>query len=357
MSDSLTTSNLLRYLIQQGSEGGTYANQTSQQNETKYWEEAWNYFKEGGEQSCQLLGSLGIVLQSLLFIISFSSLLIKRKLDAPKGQPPRSWTIFFMDISKQVFSSGLLHLYNILAARALSEEGMRKNGSDSQQCEWYFVNFTLDIMGIAAFSYLQIMLLNRVMIANGYQPVVMGQYTEVQSNNRNQLDSNTRRTWFYQLCIWLAIVSISKFCILIIIFAFKEPILYAAILILFPIQKYPRLLLLVVMVLVPLAFNTLQFWIIDEFLRYKQKDAAHKQRSHKRAKNSSDSYETDSGCSDDDEVSRLMKDEAVEARMSEFDRSTPEVMKDKEMEEGGEQTGEQQHPLSARRLRKHIRLL
>lgn len=120
-------------------------------------------------------------------------------------------------------------------------------------------------------------------------------------------------------------MSISKFCILIIILAFKEPILYTAILILFPIQKYPRLLLLVVMVLIPLAFNTLQFWIIDEFLRYKKEGAFKKKRE---AKNRSDSsYETDSG--EDDEVSRLMKDEAIEARMSEFER-TQESLKEGE---------------------------
>jgi len=47
--------------------------------------------------------------------------------------------------------------------------------------------------------------------------------------------------------------------------------MYMAILVLYPIQKYPRLLLLVVMVLVPLVFNTIQFWIIDEFLRSKSK--------------------------------------------------------------------------------------
>ena len=53
------------------------------------------------------------------------------------------------------------------------------------------------------------------------------------------------------------------------IIAFKESFMYLAVLALYPIQKYPRLLLLVVMVLIPLAFNTIQFWIIDEILRFK----------------------------------------------------------------------------------------
>jgi len=51
-----------------------------------------------------------------------------------------------MDTSKQVFSSGLLHTYNIVTAKLLS-------GGDNMQCQWYFINFSVDIIGIAIFSY------------------------------------------------------------------------------------------------------------------------------------------------------------------------------------------------------------
>ena len=50
---------------------------------------------------------------------------------------------------------------------------------------------------------------------------------------------------------------------------FREPIITLTVVILYPLQKYPRLLLLVVTVLVPVCLNTLQFWVIDEFLRGK----------------------------------------------------------------------------------------
>ena len=76
----------------------------------------------------------------LLFVLSFSTLLskfyvidkessrvVKRKLDS--GKAPRPWAIFFMDVSKQGFSAGMLHLYNILASRALSETDL--DGSTS----------------------------------------------------------------------------------------------------------------------------------------------------------------------------------------------------------------------------------
>lgn len=57
-------------------------------------------------------------------------LTVKRKIDSPKN--PRPWPIFFMDVSKQIFSSGLLHLYNIIAAKALSENDMKKKGAASE---------------------------------------------------------------------------------------------------------------------------------------------------------------------------------------------------------------------------------
>ena len=50
---------------------------------------------------------------------------------------------------------------------------------------------------------------------------------------------------------------------------FREPFITLAVVILYPLQKYPRLLLLVVTVLIPVCLNTLQFWVIDEFLRSK----------------------------------------------------------------------------------------
>jgi hypothetical protein len=57
--------------------------------------------------------------------------------------------------------------------------------------------------------------------------------------------------------------------IIIFIVCFREPVITLAVVILYPLQKYPRLLLLVVTVLIPVCLNTLQFWVIDEFLRSK----------------------------------------------------------------------------------------
>jgi hypothetical protein len=70
--------------------------------------------------------------------------------------PKRPWKVFFMDTSKQIFSAALLHLYNLISAEMLSAH-------DNLQCEWYFINFSVDIIGIAGFAYLFMCICKKVM--------------------------------------------------------------------------------------------------------------------------------------------------------------------------------------------------
>jgi STIMATE family len=119
-----------------------------------------------------------------------------------------------MDVSKQGFSAGFLHLYNILASRALSESD--DDGSNNQQCDWYFVNFTCDIFGIALFSYLFIKLFNYIMRSRGYEEITMGNYQVQVIENPDSPDGarvyiitpEAKKRWLYQLGIWLAIVTL-----------------------------------------------------------------------------------------------------------------------------------------------------
>ena len=62
-----------------------------------------------------------------------------------------------------------LHGYNLLAAKILAEqEGNRL------ECEWYFVNFTIDTVGIAAFSYILIRGANWTLRMKGMAEIHMG---------------------------------------------------------------------------------------------------------------------------------------------------------------------------------------
>ena len=93
--------------------------------------------------------------------------IVKRNIETPR----RAWPVFLLDTSKQIFSSMFLHGYNLLAARALAEEDASR-----LECEWYFVNFTIDTVGIAAFSYVLIKGVNWALRSVGRSEIHMGKY-------------------------------------------------------------------------------------------------------------------------------------------------------------------------------------
>ena len=54
---------------------------------------------------CHILGIFGLIIQGVLGLLSFLALIIKRYFENPK----RSWTVWGLDTSKQVFSAFLAH--------------------------------------------------------------------------------------------------------------------------------------------------------------------------------------------------------------------------------------------------------
>lgn len=76
--------------------------------------------------------------------------------------------------------------------------------------------------------------------------------------------------WFYQLVVWLIIIIISKLFILVF-FLITSKELDGILGYLFePIQRYPNLELILVMIIIPFILNVVQFWIQDNFLKGKK---------------------------------------------------------------------------------------
>ena len=82
-------------------------------------------------------------MQGLLGVLSFSSLLLKRRWEIPK----RAWKIFLLDISKQAAQAFWAHTLNVILAVYLKLAVNKGNG-----CEWYFVNFSSDIFIVLALT-------------------------------------------------------------------------------------------------------------------------------------------------------------------------------------------------------------
>lgn len=80
-----------------------------------------------------MLGSFGTLVQTALGVVAFMVLFIKRCLE----KPPRPWKIWFLDVSKQIFSACVGHGMNLLLSIIMSTES-------HDECVYYLVNTILD---------------------------------------------------------------------------------------------------------------------------------------------------------------------------------------------------------------------
>lgn len=105
---------------------------------------------------CRLLGPFALFVQAGLGLLAISSLLFKRYRERPR----RPFKIFFLDASKQVMGSALLHVLNILMsifttsdsnlahkAQELSAQLQNVKTQQVNPCSWYLINIAIDVSG------------------------------------------------------------------------------------------------------------------------------------------------------------------------------------------------------------------
>ena len=81
-----------------------------------------------------MLGLMGVLVQLLLGLLSFSVLILKRQKEFPK----RPWKIWTLDTSKQAFSQLIAHIVNVGISLLLSFH------LENDACFWYFTTNVLD---------------------------------------------------------------------------------------------------------------------------------------------------------------------------------------------------------------------
>uniref|UniRef100_A0ABM5GLS2 Store-operated calcium entry regulator STIMATE-like isoform X1 n=1 Tax=Pogona vitticeps TaxID=103695 RepID=A0ABM5GLS2_9SAUR len=79
-----------------------------------------------------LLGRLGVLVQALLALVAFSTLMLKR-FKEPKDER-RPWRIWFYDTSKQAIGALFIHFANVFLSDLTEED----------PCSLYLMNFLLD---------------------------------------------------------------------------------------------------------------------------------------------------------------------------------------------------------------------
>lgn len=216
---------------------------------------------------CEILGVFGLIVQGALGVLSFTALLVKRYFENPK----RTWLIWVLDTSKQIFSAALAHCINMMLAILLSSSHVSDNW------DWYFINTASDVCIGIFICYLLLISVERVASRLEIHSLNTGVYikdnsTEIDIENfdpekqeiGHQIDY---KIYFIQLIVWGLIVIISKVLLYVIQTLFAPILETVTTVMLGWMNIYPRIKLLLIMVVIPFIFNSIQFWIQDNILK------------------------------------------------------------------------------------------
>ena len=206
-------------------------------------------------EPCRLIGgSETYFIQLLLGILSLSSLYFKRK----REYPQRQWSVFKYDVSKQIIGMGFAHIINISIAILFND---KFNMDD--ECRWYFLNFFIDVTFGIFFNYLLLKHSSKYFKRKNFKALTPGEY----------LPGNScyNKSFIMQLGVWLFIILLSKAIVLsIILIPFKHQLDDFGRWFLGPVSHNNTLELVIVMIILPILFNIIQFWVQDNILKGKR---------------------------------------------------------------------------------------
>ena len=107
--------------------------------------------RTSSEVKCNLVGTFGTLVQIFLFVLvvmAVKSRHINNEVKHAFESPKRKMILFLLDGTKQILSSGLLHITNIAFSVVLGS-------STIDQCGLYLITFVVDIsLGIIICYYL-----------------------------------------------------------------------------------------------------------------------------------------------------------------------------------------------------------
>ena len=203
---------------------------------------------------CELLqGFYAYLLQILLGVLAFSSLLVKKRFENPQ----RTWVVWGLDVSKQLLSAVCAHFIAILFSLYLSSKSKVE-----YQCGWYLISFINDTTLGVLLSYCLLKLIELTAKKNSWDHL---------SNSGNYVDNYNMvnyRSYYLQVGIWVFIVIISKsLCgCLLVSFSFVFTHMASGLCNIF--TGHPHLMLAFVMLIGPLCLNLVQALLQDWFLKY-----------------------------------------------------------------------------------------
>ena len=214
------------------------------------------------ESKCEMFGGFGFLIQAILGAAAFSILIVKRYVEKPR----RPWKIWFYDVAKQIISSLVLHLFNLIISAVLSDDE-----NDADACVWYFVTVTLDCTLGAFLSYIFMWLVDGIVSSSELEILKTGLYYEEYMEGNKKCYKLKWKKYGAQLGVWLVVTLIVKLILLIMLKICKLFLVNLGGFFLSPFSN-AKLRLVMVMIIFPVILNALYFWVVDNILKLKESD-------------------------------------------------------------------------------------
>ena len=217
---------------------------------------------EENNSKCEMFGGFGFLIQAILGAAAFSILIVKRYVEKPR----RPWKIWFYDVAKQIISSLVLHLFNLIISAILSSDE-----KDADACVWYFVTVVLDCTLGAFLSYIFMWLMDGIANSSDWTILKTGLYYDEYMEGNKKCYKLDWKKYGSQLGVWLAITLIVKIILLIMLKICKLFLVNLGTFFLSPFSN-AKIRLVMVMIIFPVILNALYFWVVDNILKLKESD-------------------------------------------------------------------------------------
>lgn len=196
-----------------------------------------------------LMDGFGVLIQGLLAVVAFSTLMLKRFRE-PIGVR-RPWKIWFYDTSKQAIGALFIHFANVFLSTLTKADA----------CSLYLMNFILDATLGMLVIWIGVKVVSRIVEYKQCTLLIFGEYG----------DPPRVSAWWAQCVVYLLIMILEKGVVTLVLLIPGWTNLQEVLLDYIP---NPQVELVLVMLIVPFVVNSLMFWVVDSLMMRKYKTMA-----------------------------------------------------------------------------------
>ncbi|XP_065193518.1 store-operated calcium entry regulator STIMATE-like [Sycon ciliatum] len=201
----------------------------------------------GDSKKCHLMDRNAVIVQTILAALAFSTLLLKWYRESAHEKRPCA--VWLADTTKQIVGAGVVHSLNVLVSSFNQIE---------DPCTWYLINFVLDCTLGLIVIFIVLAIARYIGKVRLWPSLNLGEYGE----------PFQWRYWLIQCGVYVLAMLIEKGCVLGFVQAgFWRKV---ADVLLEPIHN-TTVRMVIVMLIVPFVFNALQFWVVDNILKRRQR--------------------------------------------------------------------------------------